>query len=298
MGGSTKSLGFDVLPAATRVTQGFGCTDYNGEWLAPWCGAGFFHAGIDLAADDIFGKPVYATRAGVVVANQDPAHRIQQCAAIGGQVVFEPYLGINAVVVQVDEDGRRVWMEFGHLNSAAVRPGDRVEIGDVVGYVGTHGASCGSHLHLEVRTDGPWQGVAGQAAALLDPTPYLMGDDMNSDKFDEMLRDSPLFREWLAATFRVWTRQMYRKDPGEAPEPWNWNNVFQASHAMDPAVGPEGAVIEFIVGAKNEFGDDNDMPVHADQVQAATGGFTEEQIAQIALRAVRDAAAAAAKAAG
>ncbi len=168
------TLGYDVLPAATRITQGYGCSDYSGEWYAPWCPTSYFHAGIDLAADDIRGKPVYATRDGVVVANQDPPHTIFVCPEMGGGVVSEPYLGSNAVILEIVENGQTVWLEHGHLSDAAVFAGAGVKAGQLLGHVGTQGASCGNHLHLEARIDGPWQGVDSQAAGIIDPTPFLM----------------------------------------------------------------------------------------------------------------------------
>ena len=172
MGGPQPSLGLDICPAATRVTQGFGCTDYEGEWLAPWCPDGHFHAGIDLAADDIAGKPVYATRDGVIVGIEDGPHYIRLCAAMGGGLIYEPYLGYDAVCLKVDEGSRVVYIEYGHLAQRVVGPGTVVHAGQLLGYVGTHGASCLSHLHVEVRLDGPYQSVY-QGVPIIDPGPYL-----------------------------------------------------------------------------------------------------------------------------
>jgi murein DD-endopeptidase MepM/ murein hydrolase activator NlpD len=40
---------------------------------------------------------------------------------------------------------------YGHLLKLAVEPGQRVQRGDVIGYVGNSGRSTGYHLHYEVR---------------------------------------------------------------------------------------------------------------------------------------------------
>lgn len=182
------SLNFDICPAATRITQDFGCTDYTGEWLAAWCPDGHYHAGVDLAADDIAGKPVYATREATVVAMEDPAHVIRLCPELGGGLISEPYLGWYAVCLRIEEPGRAVFLEYGHLQSSVVNPGERVEPGTVLGYVGTHGASCGSHLHVEARLDGPFQGV-WENPPIIDPTPYFIrSNDMwivTGDKTDQ-----------------------------------------------------------------------------------------------------------------
>jgi murein DD-endopeptidase MepM/ murein hydrolase activator NlpD len=198
---------WDICPAATRVTQAFGCTDFAGEWWAPWCPGGHFHAGVDLAADGIGGQPVFATRAGLVVANQDPAHTITLCPEIGGGTVTEPYLGPFAVILQVVEaDGTVVWIEHGHLRGANVSPGQLVAPGDLLGWVGTRGASCGDHLHVEVRADGPRQGVDNQAAAVRDPTPYLEAE-MNEQQMRAFL--DGLAREVQGqSTFSGWMQSV------------------------------------------------------------------------------------------
>jgi len=42
---------------------------------------------------------------------------------------------------------------YGHLSSFAVRPGQRIKRGDVIGHVGSTGRSTGPHLHYEVRVN-------------------------------------------------------------------------------------------------------------------------------------------------
>ena len=42
-------------------------------------------------------------------------------------------------------------VSYGHLSSFAVRPGQRVKRGDIIGYVGSTGRSTGPHCHYEVR---------------------------------------------------------------------------------------------------------------------------------------------------
>lgn len=99
-----------------------------------------FHEGLDLAAP--YGAPVYATASGVV-------------ARAG-------WMGPYGLAVYVEHLGGYATL-YGHLSRLAVRPGERVERGQLLGYVGSTGRSTGPHLHYGLYR----QGVA------VDPTPYL-----------------------------------------------------------------------------------------------------------------------------
>ena len=55
---------------------------------------------------------------------------------------------------------------YAHLSSVAVAAGELVRQGDVIGYVGSTGASTGPHLHFELRFDG----------RAVDPLGYLVDD--------------------------------------------------------------------------------------------------------------------------
>ena len=90
-----------------------------------------FHAGEDYAAPP--GTPVLAPAAGVVL-------------------LAEPlFVRGNAVVI---DHGRGVFSGYWHMSKLEVKPGDRVEPGQLLGEVGTTGLSTGAHLHWELRVDG------------------------------------------------------------------------------------------------------------------------------------------------
>jgi len=74
-------------------------------------------------------------------------------AAYGPSPNFYGFL----VVLQLDEtwQGHAVYALYGHMLAVAVAPGQAVETGDLVGYVGQSGVALGPHLHLEVRLDNP-----------------------------------------------------------------------------------------------------------------------------------------------
>ena len=43
---------------------------------------------------------------------------------------------------------------YGHMSKVAVRPGQKVKRGDIIGYVGNTGSSTGPHVHYEVIKNG------------------------------------------------------------------------------------------------------------------------------------------------
>lgn len=90
------------------------------------------HSGLDLAAP--YGSPVYASRSGRVdTAGWSP---------VG--------YGIHVVIGH----GGGVETLYAHMSGTAVRIGQWVQRGQVIGYVGSTGWSTGPHTHLEVRVGG------------------------------------------------------------------------------------------------------------------------------------------------
>src|SRR5437763_3992402 len=72
LGPATAAPGHLAWPLTGWVmTQGYGCTTFELEPVAPWCPSGHFHSGIDLAA--AAGTPVHAAAAGLARVAEDPA---------------------------------------------------------------------------------------------------------------------------------------------------------------------------------------------------------------------------------
>ena len=120
--------------AGARITQGFGPTSLALEPRRCWRGTCYphFHDGLDLAAP--LDTPVRAIAAGRVT--------------IAGRVAD------LAVVVQIDHGGG-VTSLYGHLQPGlAVRVGDDVTAGQVLGAVGLTGNTTGPHLHFEIDASG------------------------------------------------------------------------------------------------------------------------------------------------
>jgi murein DD-endopeptidase MepM/ murein hydrolase activator NlpD len=102
-----------------------------------------FHRGIDLVQSARGGDPVRASKAGVV---ERVAHR-------GGY-------GRMVLLRHPDQ-----WFtRYAHLRKVTVRPGQSVQVGETVGFVGESGRATGPHLHFEVLTP---------SQKTVDPTPYL-----------------------------------------------------------------------------------------------------------------------------
>lgn len=108
-----------------RMTSGFGMRNH------PVRGGRRAHKGVDLAAPT--GTPVYATADGIV-----------DLARWGRGY---------GLYIKLDH-GADLETRYAHLSRLAVAPGDRVEKGEVIGYVGSTGWSTGPHLHYEVRVNG------------------------------------------------------------------------------------------------------------------------------------------------
>ena len=111
-----------------------------GQRQSPWTGELEFHRGLDISAGR--GTPVYA-----------PA---------SATVFFAGYVGEygNTVILDHGHDLRSL---YGHLQEARVKPGERVERGQLIALTGNTGRTSGPHLHYEIQ-------MRGQA---VDPRQFL-----------------------------------------------------------------------------------------------------------------------------
>lgn len=124
------------LPAICPLPRGgFEVSSAFGLRVSPFTGSYERHKGVDLAAPA--GAPVKATGKGLVL--------------FAGRVGPEnpPWARLGNVVVV--EHGEWFVTIFAHLKEVLVRPGQRVQRGQVVGTVGSTGWSTAPHLHYEVR---------------------------------------------------------------------------------------------------------------------------------------------------
>ncbi len=117
-------------------------TMYFGQNENPFStGQWYLHTGIDISTNRI-GDTVLATADGKVID-------IHYDSSLGNSITIQHSHGFTT--------------RYGHLRSFAVKKGQRVSQGDVIGYLGTTGKTTGPHLHYEVYL----------GTSLIDPLRFL-----------------------------------------------------------------------------------------------------------------------------
>jgi murein DD-endopeptidase MepM/ murein hydrolase activator NlpD len=112
----------NLWPVEGQVTGSFG------ERIDPFNGEGAFHSGVDIGSS--YGHAIVAPADGVVTLTDT--------------------LGGYGKTIMIDH-GNGISTRYGHLSGFAVTSGQRVQRGEIIGYVGESGRSTGPHLHYEVR---------------------------------------------------------------------------------------------------------------------------------------------------
>ena len=112
------------------------------------------HPGVDFAAE--LGTPIYATADGKVA------------------VVDVKFSGYGKQV-QIDH-GFGYRTRYAHMHGFAVREGQNVKRGDLIGYVGNTGLSTAPHLHYEVIING----------VQVDPVHYFF-NDLSAAEYEKIL---------------------------------------------------------------------------------------------------------------
>ena len=112
-------------------TDGGVISSYYGGRTGPINDGFDWHPGLDIAVD--IGTPVYAAAMGTV----------EMAGWNGG---YGQYVKIR--------HGNGYGSAYGHMSGIAVRTGQQVRKGEIIGFVGSTGYSTGPHLHFEVFVDG------------------------------------------------------------------------------------------------------------------------------------------------
>ena len=129
-----------IWPSTGRISGVFGSQRvYRGEPAA-------YHSGVDIAPGA--GAPVVAPADGVVVLAGPPAFSLE-----GNLVIIDHGMGLNSA--------------FLHLATNAVREGQRVRQGQLIGTVGASGRATGPHLHWSMK----WNDARIDPQLLAGPMP-------------------------------------------------------------------------------------------------------------------------------
>ncbi|OGV71855.1 MAG: peptidase M23 [Methylophilales bacterium RIFCSPHIGHO2_02_FULL_57_10] len=134
-----QSLKKDTLPSSRPVSAAYNSSSF-GWRVDPFTGQMAFHEGLDFMANA--GTPIHAAASGIVAAAEKT-----------------PDYGN---IVKIDH-GAGVETRYAHISRILVKPGQRVEKGQLIAEIGNTGRSTGAHLHFEVRLNG----------VALDPRRYL-----------------------------------------------------------------------------------------------------------------------------
>ncbi len=123
--GATKSL-LRTPVSGARLTSGFGMRRH------PLLGYSKMHTGVDFGAPS--GTPIRAAGAGTV--------------ELAGRH------GAYGVTIKIQHSGKYETL-YAHMSklAAGIRPGSKINQGQIIGYVGATGRVTGPHLHYEVRID-------------------------------------------------------------------------------------------------------------------------------------------------
>ena len=129
-----------ITPVRGMMANGF-------AWRKdPFTGQRAFHSGLDIVAPR--GTRVQAPADGVVIkAARETGY---------GNVVYVSH-------------GNGLSTRYGHLDGFAVRPGQEIARGDVLGYIGNTGRSLGAHLHYEVLLNN----------TKVDPARYILDEKVS-----------------------------------------------------------------------------------------------------------------------
>jgi murein DD-endopeptidase MepM/ murein hydrolase activator NlpD len=135
----------------TRTASGFG-------WrIHPIYKISKFHYGMDFTAPE--GTEIFSTGNGTVVKVQSSQR------GLGKHIIIDHGFGYESI--------------YGHLSNFNVKSGQKVQRGDVIGYVGCTGLSVADHLHYEIKLNG----------TNVDPVNYYF-EDLTASEYEKMVEIS------------------------------------------------------------------------------------------------------------
>ena len=142
-----------------------------------------YHTGLDFRAS--YGTPIRAVKAGVVVYAGNKGN----------------WAGNHVAVRHADQ----MTTMSSHMSSMAVRSGQAVQAGQVIGYVGQTGRAFGAHLHFELY---PAAAAPGDVYRAVDPVPWLHANGVSH------LLIARLRLLVAVRTATRWAVRVLRREPG------------------------------------------------------------------------------------
>ncbi|MCL2069713.1 MAG: M23 family metallopeptidase [Treponema sp.] len=131
------------IPSIWPISGGIGhITMFFGQNENPFTGQYYIHKGIDIS-NGRTGDPIVATADGQVVLVEFDVN------GFGNNLIIRHRHGF--------------YTRYAHMQSFRVRAGQRIQQGEVIGFVGNTGLSTGPHLHYEVHI----------GSDVVDPLKYL-----------------------------------------------------------------------------------------------------------------------------
>jgi murein DD-endopeptidase MepM/ murein hydrolase activator NlpD len=159
----TVNLALD--PALAFPVAGLSASAIQSVWGDPREGGRRSHEGVDI----------FAPRGTPVVASVD------------GRVSRANVTGLGGKVVWIRDDSRRRSLYYAHLDSQVVSRGDRVQVGDTLGFVGNTGNARTTPPHLHY-------GVYYRGQGAVDPAPFLRSYEQAAVTIRV---DRSLYGEWV-----------------------------------------------------------------------------------------------------
>lgn len=159
---NNKEALLDALPAirpvkdqpGTRFSSGFG---YR---IHPIYKVRKKHPGVDFSAKK--GTPIYASADGIVISNDVFGGR-----GFGKHITISHGFGYHTL--------------YAHMDKAIKKRGQRVNRGDLIGYIGNTGRSTAPHLHYEVIKNG----------RRVNPINYFF-NDLSPTQYDDLVRSAAI----------------------------------------------------------------------------------------------------------
>lgn len=173
------------------------------------------------------------------------------------------------VAVQHKIGGKDYVALYAHLvkGSIQVSKGQKVKAGQILGVMGTTGASTGVHLHFEIHV-GKRIGWSNNGSGFLDPIPFLQALEALETQTGKAWDPTPENSPTQDAPVHTPTRPKVRRysAPANKPKLEGWLKVGSNSEAVAYLQQALGITVDGIFGngtkkAVEKFQDDNELTV-------------------------------------